>query len=106
MYWRSKPFVFSFEPRCQGELLPRRMGIAEVDGDAGSHGEVRVAGHLTSLIPGDGAGELQGQLPDGFAHSRLDALGSVVVGEVEEQHKAGGALDQGSDGRLVTRPED
>src|SRR5580693_7454147 len=34
--------------------LPRGVGVAEVDGDAGGDGELGVAGHLAALVPGQG----------------------------------------------------
>ena len=78
--------------------MPGRVEIAEVDGDAGGHGEVHMAGHLTALIPGDGASELVGQLLDCLAHGPLDFHRPIAVRKVQEQHEAGRALDQGANG--------
>ncbi len=80
------------------------MRIAKVDGDASGHGEVHMASHLMTLIPGDRASELVGQLLDRLAHSPLDVHRRVTVPEVQEEHEAGRALDQGAHRRLVSDP--
>ena len=61
MYWRSRPLMFSFDPRCQG-----LRGSQEVGLDAGVDAELGVAAHLSSLIPGEGSKQLLGQ--SGLCH--------------------------------------
>ena len=44
--------------------LPRAVGVAEVDLDAGVDGEACVLGHLLAAIPGEGTPQLRGKLQD------------------------------------------
>jgi hypothetical protein len=58
--------------------------IAEVDRDAGGDGELFVARHLCSLVPGDGADEFGWQLLDGPAHRRLHLVSLSAIWQVEQ----------------------
>jgi hypothetical protein len=49
-----KPFMFSFEPRCQGFL-----GVAEIDLNVGRQREAPVTMHFCTSIPGQGFIELE-----------------------------------------------
>jgi hypothetical protein len=64
----------------------------------GGNGEVGVVDHLDALVPGDGAGQLGGQAGDRLPHRGLDQVGVAAAGQVQQQHVAGGALDQGAHG--------
>ena len=65
-----------------------------------------MAGHLRSLIPGDGPEQLAGQRGDGHLHGRVHLLRRSAVGKVEQQHVAGAALDQRADRRSSGLPDD
>src|ERR1700731_3073293 len=91
-YCRSRPLVFSFEPRCQG--------ITEVDLDVGGNREALVGMHLFALIPGQGASQLLRQLADVLG-KRSNNSRRVLAGDLDEHREAGIALDEGSDVRVV-----
>lgn len=86
--------------------LPRRVGVAEVDGDAGGDGEAHVPGHLGSLVPGDRLAELVGQGGYGLAHGGVDAFGGAAVLQVKEQDQACGALDERAHGTPAALAQD
>ena len=76
------------------------MWIAEIDLHVGSDGETLVVGHLLTAIPGQGAAQLLRQ----FAHmfgERADHGCGVPARDLEKHHKAGMALDQRGDVRVV-----
>ena len=95
MYWRNRPLVFSFEPRCQGE-----WGSQKKTGDARGHREGTVARHFGAPVPGDGVGQLFGQGGDGFAHGHFDGWGSFALAEVQQKAVPRGSLDQGADRKV------
>src|SRR5215475_544838 len=43
-----------------GAALPGRVGVAEIDRDAGRDGESRVPGHLAALVPGQRPPQMAG----------------------------------------------
>src|SRR6516225_5742948 len=80
--------------------LPRAVWIAEIDLHVGSDGEALVVGHLLAAIPGQGAAQLLRQ----FAHmfrERADHGCGVPARDLEKHHKAGMALDERRDVRVV-----
>ena len=80
--------------------LPRAVWIAEIDPHVGSDGETLVVGHLLAAIPGQGAAQLLRQ----FAHmfrERADHGCGVLARDLEKHHKAGMALDERRDVRVV-----
>ena len=95
-YWRSSPFVFSFDP-----ALPRRFGVAEVDLDAGIDRELGVLGHLFALIPRQRLPEMVREALDGRFKSDPHRFCVLAVGEWEQHHVAGPAFDQGPDRGLA-----
>ena len=102
MYWRSRPLVFSFDPRCHGTV-----GIAEIDLDPGGDGEGGVLVHLGALVPGHTSGQLGWQGTHGLGHGRIDLLGRVACRrKAQEQDVAGGTLDQGAHGGLAPCSDD
>src|ERR1700734_2643798 len=62
--------------------------------------------HLGPLVPSDRTSELGGERADGFGHDGCDIGRGFVSWEVQEQHVAGGALDQGAHGRTAAGTED
>ena len=62
--------------------------------------------HLPALVPGDGPEQLVGQLGDAFFMAALTSSASSTVGQVEQQHVAGGPLHQGADRRAVSLADD
>jgi hypothetical protein len=80
-----------------GAPLPRAAGVAEGDLDTGVDGELEVLGHLPTVIPGQRAAHLLGQLEDSGGQRRSHLVGSHSLGERKQQHLAAGALDQGPD---------
>jgi hypothetical protein len=80
--------------------LPRALWIAEIDLHVDSDGETLVVGHLLAAIPGQRAAQLLRQ----FAHmfgERADHGCGVPARDLEKRHKAGMALDQRRDVRVV-----
>jgi hypothetical protein len=74
--------------------------FAEIDLHIGSDGETLVVGHLLAAIPGQGAAQLLRQ----FAHmfrERADHGCGVPARDLEKHHKAGMALDERRDVRVV-----
>src|SRR5947209_2755524 len=69
-----------------GAALPGTMGIAEVNGDAGVNAEASVSAHLVSLVPGQGAHELVGQVADLRGDGVAGDLGPSTLGKVNQQH--------------------
>jgi len=92
-YWRSRPLLFSFDPRCQGEA-----GSGEEDGDPGDRREFVVAAHLAALIPGQRPSRASQKAREGVDEGVTDMFGASPVGQVQEHHVAGGAVDEGADG--------
>ena len=90
-YWRSKRLVFSFEPRCQGDVR-----IAEIDLDVGRQCQALVIGEFFASVPGQGLVEFAGQSLRLFDQCRDDAFG-VFVGDLDQHHVARVALDQRGD---------
>ena len=86
--------------------LPWRVWIAEVDGDARGDGEVGVIGHLGALVPGDRSAQLVGQRRDRSAHRGVHRGGRAVSVQVQQEHQAGGALDQRADSAARVRAQD
>ena len=62
--------------------------------------------HLFALVPGDAAPQLLGELHDGGAHRLLDGDCGLVHPQVEQEHIAGGSLDQRADSALVVGAHD
>jgi len=88
-YWRRRPLVFSFEPRCQG--------LWGSDVDPRLDREAAVLGHLRALIPGERAAKLGRQGRDASLERLADLDGAAAIGQGDELAVAGGALDQGRD---------
>ena len=92
-YWRRRPLVFSFDPRCHGSgdrrSRPRHR----------SRRKPPVLGHLLSLIPGQRPAKLFGQRPDARLERLADRFGVGSLGQRDELAIAGLALDQGHDRR-------
>src|SRR6516165_7589414 len=87
--------------------LPGRVGVGEVDLDAGGGGDALVLGGFGAAVPGEGLGEPGRQR----AHVLDDGVGDgsgVVPGVQRQQGEvAGDALDDGADGRVGGfRPHD
>src|SRR3974377_1996539 len=80
--------------------LPRAMWIAEIDLHVGSDGETLVVGHLLAAIPGQGAAQLLRQSAHLFG-DRDDHGCGVPAPDIVQHHKAGLALDQRRDVRVV-----
>ena len=53
---------------------------------------------ISSIFTAQAASEFLGQCLDGLAHGSLDVQRFIAVRKVQEEHEAGGALDQGPDG--------
>ena len=89
-----------------GASLPGRVGVAEVDGDTGLDAEAGVFGHLDALVPGDRAAQRVGQCRDRGGHLVSDVFSGLVVAEVQQDHEAGGTLDQCADRGTVVAADD
>src|SRR4029450_10985473 len=84
--------------------LPRAAWIAEINLHVGANREALVVGHLLAAIPSQGATELRRQ----FAHlcsGRGDPVRRVTAGDLEKHHKAGMALDERCDVRVIRATE-
>ena len=98
---RSVPLGSQRLNRCAGTAvggpLPRRARITEVDLDAQGVLDVLPAGHLASLVPGQGLDEVSG-LADERGGDRVGCAGSVVaVGKGHCEGLAAGAFHEGRD---------
>ena len=84
--------------------LPRTAWIAEVDLHLGGNGEALMISHLLSTIPGQRASQLPRQFADVFGergcHSRR-----ILAWKLDEHRKAGVALDECRDVRVVRSGE-
>src|SRR5689334_1418348 len=89
-----------------GAALPGRMGVGEVDRDAGGDGELGVVGHFFALVPGQGAAQRLGEGGDVRGERGGDGLGGVAVGQGDDQAVAGGALGEGDHRGLVRGADD
>jgi hypothetical protein len=102
--------------------LPWAAWIAEVDLEAGVDAQLGVLGHLCSLIPGQGPAELVGQFGDDLSDRVSHGFGAVTgerwavlhrwfgavafhAWQVQQHREPCGALDEGSDRRVV-QPDD
>ena len=56
--WRSRPLVFSFDPRCQGSVR-----IAKPDVDLQAAGQLRMAGHFAAAVAGPAPDPIRGHRP-------------------------------------------
>ena len=74
--WRSRPLVFSFEPRCRG------MRVAKPDVDLQAAGQFRVTGHFRSAVL-----ELA---PDWFRGPALAQHGGQAFGRLTRPHRGHG----------------
>ena len=74
--------------------------ITEVDLDVGGKREALVGMHLLALIPGERASQFLRQLADVLSKCSHN-VGRVFAGKLDEHHKAGAALDEGGDVRIV-----
>src|SRR6185437_13356000 len=84
--------------------LPRAAWIAEINLHVGGNREALVVGHLLAAIPSQGATQLRRQ----FAHllsERGDYGRRVPAGDLETPHKAGMALDERCDVRVISSTE-
>jgi hypothetical protein len=80
--------------------------ITEIDVDSGLDGEVRVVGHLFSLVPGNAFAEELGKVLHLLGQEGRDALGGPVVRDSHEHGESAGTLDQGRDLRLAAFADD
>lgn len=76
-----------------GASLPGTGGVTEVDRHVGCRGELVVASHLNTLVPGQGPFELRGQVKDGVEERIADQVRCTSVGKVDEHEVAGAAFD-------------
>ena len=70
------------------------MRIAEVDRNPSDGSEVLVHCYFTSLVRGDALQQLGGQSSDHLARGLSHGLRTVVIGQAEQSHESGGALDE------------
>lgn len=77
--------------------MPGAAWITEVDGHVGGDPEAYVPRHLGSLVPGQRATQLGGQLDDGGDEAIAHGLGRVVVLKMHERNEAARSLDERSD---------
>ena len=94
--------MFSLEGRVAKASAGHRSRPGLPVGD----GEVEVVAHLGPLVPRDRASELGRQTTDSSGHGGVHGLGGPALGKVQQQGVAARALDQGADGRTVSRPHD
>ena len=88
-YWRTSPFQFSLVPRCQGECgSQKNTGMLVFDREAG------VIGELAALVPGQRAGQLDGQVHHVLGEASGHMVGVFGV-DLDEHAQPGGPLDQG-----------
>ena len=80
-----------------GGALPRRARLTEVHLRAGGVLDVSPAGHLASLVPGQGLEEVSGLAAESGGHGVGGAVGVVAVGKGHRQGLAAEALDEGRD---------
>jgi hypothetical protein len=80
--------------------LPRAVGIAEVDFDAGVGGQLCMARHFSAPVIGEGFGHRFGDVLKGPFKGAAGGLGIQRVHAVE-QDEAAGALGQCANGRTV-----
>jgi len=76
------------------------MRVAEEDADVCGNGELRMAGHLFALIPGECFSQLWGK-PNHFTYEgATHLLGTTAIGQMHEQEIATSPFDKSRDGRL------
>ena len=78
-----------------GGALPRRARLTEVHLRAGGVFDVLPAGHLASLVPGQGLDHVSGLAAEGAGHGVSGPVGVVAVGKGHRQGLAAGALHEG-----------
>jgi len=86
--------------------LPRRVRVAEVDGQTGADGELGVASHLLALIPGHAVAQELRQRLHFPRQQRGHALGAAVVGNLDEHGESAGPFDEGGDLRFAALADD
>ena len=82
------------------------MGLGEEDADAHGTGEILVARHLTTLIPGQRSTQFLGHALEQPDTARQHVLGPVTTGQVADEVQAAGPVDESHDGRLAPSPDD
>ena len=75
------------------------MRVAEVDRQPGGLGDLGVQGHFAALVPGQRAAQDLGDVGDLDRHRVGQGGRGAVIGQVQQHHEPGGALDQGADRR-------
>ena len=91
-YWRSRPLVFSLEPRCHGAC-----GSQKKTSMPASTCDLLPVAHLGALVPGQRAAQRLGQGLHLASERGRDVLGLVAVGQRDEHRVAAGALDERGD---------
>lgn len=69
-------------------------------------GDIAVVRELGSLVPGQGEPEVWEQAAEGGDEGVAHGRGAVIAGQVHQLEVAAGAVDQGSDRRLVAASDD
>jgi hypothetical protein len=75
--------------------LPGRVGVAEEHWDVGCEGDVGVVGHVYAVIVGNWSSHYGGEALHACVEEQGDALSTLVVGDLLQQHESGGVFDQG-----------
>ena len=89
-----------------GGPLPRRARVTEVDLDVEGVFDVGPAGHLASLVPGEGAHEVSGLAGERRGDRGGDAGSVVAVGQRRDQGLAADSLGEGDSGGAVVLADD
>ena len=89
-----------------GGALPRRARLTEVHLRAGGVFDVLPAGHLASLVPGQGLDHVSGLAAEGASHGVSGPVGVVAVGKGHCEGLAAQPLHEGRDRGAVAGADD